>query len=133
MRNHKVFISHSWQHSHSLVRLRNLLNSRGYFSIEFEEVSRFEPINSYNSTYIKRRLSNKIANSDVVLGLAGMFASYSDWMKWELDKAIQLETPIIGVIPLGQQRISDAVYSRSVADVRWNTESIISAIRKYSK
>lgn len=128
-----IFISHSWQNSDALEGLRRLLNDRGYFNVEFEEVSKDEPINSTNAYYIKRRLAEKIGNSNVIIGLAGMYASHSDWMEWELDKAIELDIPIIGVIPRGQERISTTVSSRSVVDVRWNTESIVDAIRTYAK
>jgi hypothetical protein len=62
-----------------------------------------------------------------------MYASHSEWMEWELDKAIELSVPIVGVIPWGQERISTTVSSRAVASVRWNTESIVTAIRTYAK
>lgn len=86
-----------------MKNLRNLLEKRGYFHVEFEEASPEEPINSENSAYIRRRLKEKISNSDIVLGIAGMYASYSDWMKWELDTAIAEEVPIVGVIPRGKR------------------------------
>ncbi len=131
--DYHVFISHSWQNSNSLKKLRKLLNDRGYFNVEFEKVSKDEPIDSEDAYYIKRRLSEKISNSNIVLGLAGMYASYRDWMEWELDKAIDLNIPIVGVIPRGQERISTTVSSRSIENVHWNTESIVTAIRKYAK
>lgn len=130
---YSIFISHSWQNCETLLSLRRLLNERGYFNVEFEEASREYPIDSTNAGYIKRVLGSKIANSNVVLGLAGMYASYSDWMEWELDKAISLGIPIIGIIPRGQERISTTVSSRSVINVGWNTESIVAAIRSYAR
>jgi len=50
-----------------------------------------------------------------------------------LDTAVSNSIPIVGVIPRGQERISQEVYSRSKEDVRWNTESIVEAIRKHTK
>ena len=132
-KTYSVFISHSWDHVDDLKNLRNLLEKRGYFHVEFEEASPEEPINSENSAYIRRRLKEKISNSDIVLGIAGMYASYSDWMKWELDTAIAGEVPIVGVIPRGQERISKVVTDRSVEDVHWNIESIVDAIRRKAK
>lgn len=132
-KTYHIFISHSWQNSDALEKLQKLLNDRGYFNVEFEEVTKDEPINSDNASYIKSRLTKKIENSDIILGLAGIYASHSDWMEWELDKAIEKKIPIVGVIPRGQERISKTVSSRSVADVRWNTESIVAAIRDYAK
>ena len=68
-----------------------------------------------------------------MLAIAGIFASHSDWMQWEMDKARELGLKVIGIIPRGQERISQEVYSRSVIDVRWNADSIVEAIRSYSK
>jgi hypothetical protein len=130
---YNVFISHSWAYVDDLKNLRKLLKDRGYFNVEFEEASPDEPIDSDNAEYIKRRLREKIKNADIVLGIAGMYASYSDWMEWELDIAIKNDIPIVGVIPRGQERISQVVYSRSKEDVKWNTESIVEAIRKWAK
>ncbi len=131
-KEYHIFISHSWKYPNDLENLRNLLRERGYFNVEFEEASADEPINSANAYYIKKRLAEKISNSNIVLGIAGMYASYSDWMEWELDKAIELGVPIVGVIPRGQERISQTVSSRSKQDVRWNTESIVAAIRLWA-
>ncbi|MBJ7553426.1 TIR domain-containing protein [Marinomonas spartinae] len=132
-KEYKIFISHSWQYSDTLEALRNLINARGYFSATYEESTRDKPINSDDESYVKRRLSQKIGNSDVILALAGIYASHSSWMQWELDKAIELDIPIIGVIPRGQDRISTIVSSRSVVDIKWNTESIVSEIRAHAK
>lgn len=84
---YKIFISHSWAHVNDLKSLRNLLESRGYFSVEFTEFPPTDSINSMNTYYVRQRISERIAASDIVLGIAGIYASYSDWMKWELDKA----------------------------------------------
>tara|TARA_R110001583_G_scaffold107040_2_gene255577 strand:+ start:2058 stop:2462 length:405 start_codon:yes stop_codon:yes gene_type:complete len=132
-KEYKIFISHSWQYSDTLEALRNLIDARGYFSATYEESTRDKPINSDDESYVKRRLSQKIGNSDVILALAGVYASHSSWMQWELDKAIELGIPIIGVIPRGQDRISKIVSSRSVVDIKWNTESIVSEIRAHAK
>jgi len=41
--------------------------------------------------------------------------------------------PTIGVAPWGQEGISTTVTKYSVADVKWNTESIFQDIRTYAK
>jgi hypothetical protein len=51
-------------------------------------------------------------------------------MTWELNKAQELSKPILGVIPRGQERISTVVSDRADEMVRWNTESIVAAIRR---
>ena len=130
---YKIFISHSWDNDQDHKDLKKLLNDRGYFNVEFVEATKDEPINSVNATYIKQKLKNKIENSNIILGLAGIYASHSEWMEWELEKAVNLGIPIVGVAPNGQKRLSSVVTSKSVKDVRWNTESIVQAIRDHAK
>ena len=116
-----------------LQNLKNLLNERGYFSAEYYQIEKDYPINSENASVIKANITKRLKESDVVLAIAGVSASYSEWMQWEMDKALELGLKIVGVIPRGNERISQEVYKRSVEDVRWNTESVVNAIRKHSK
>lgn len=109
-KDYKIFVSHSWAHSEGLEALQKLLNSRGYFNVEFMEASKKVPINSVSAPYVKTVLRQRIVNSDIVLALAGIYASHSEWMVWELETAKINTIPIIGVIPRGQERISTEVY-----------------------
>ena len=132
-KDYKIFISHSWSYTEDLEALQKLLNTRGYFNVEFLEATKKTPINSISAPYVKTVLKGKILKSDIVLALAAIYATHSDWMIWELETAKANNIPIVGVIPRGQERISTEVSSRSIVDVRWNTESIVDAIRKYGK
>jgi len=132
-KDYKIFISHSWSYTEDLEALQKLLNNRGYFNVEFLEATKKIPINSENATYVKSVLKSKILKSDIILALAAIYASHSDWMIWELETAKANNIPIVGIIPRGQERISSEVYSRSIVDVKWNTESIIEAIRAHAK
>lgn len=131
-KTYTIFISHSWAYVADLKGLKSLLESRGYFNIQFEEATPDIPINSENAYYIRQRLKQKISNSDIVLGIAGIYASHSEWMAWELDKALELNKPIIGVVPRGAERVSTVVSSRAKEVVKWNTESIVAAIRRWA-
>ncbi|HAH34984.1 MAG TPA: hypothetical protein DEQ87_13915 [Algoriphagus sp.] len=131
-KTYTIFISHSWAYIDDLNNLKRLLENRGYFNVQFEEATPDVPINSDNAYYIRQRLKQKISNSDVVLGIAGIYASHSEWMAWELDKALELGKPIIGVVPRGAERVSTVVSSRANEIVRWNTDSIVEAIRKWA-
>ncbi len=132
-KTYHVFISHSWDHSEDLKRLRELLEARPYFKVEFEEVPKHEPINSANAPYIKRRLRDRLKSSDIVLVIAGVYATYSNWMQWELDTADECGLSVVGVIPRGQERISTFVKDSAIEFVYWNTESIVDAIRRHAK
>ena len=129
-KTYNVFISHSWDPVSDLMSLRRLLESRGYFHVNFLETPPHDPINSQNSNYVKSVIRSNIRNADVVIGMAGVYASYSEWMRWELDTAISEGKPILGVIPWGQVNVSTVIQQRANELVRWNTESIVDAIRR---
>jgi hypothetical protein len=128
-KDYKIFISHSWSYTQDLEALQKLLNARGYFNVTFLEATKKTPINSLNAPYVKSVLKDRILKSDIILALAAVYATHSDWMIWELETAKANKIPIVGIIPRGQERISTEVSSRSIVNVRWNTESIVDAIR----
>ena len=131
LKDYKIFISHSWDNDKHHKDLKDKLKEAGYLNVEFEEATKDKPIDSEDAKYIKQALKKKINNSNIVLGLAGMYAGHSEWMKWELDTALGT-IPIVGVIPWGQERISSVVSNRSKVNVKWNTKSIVDAIRKHA-
>jgi hypothetical protein len=132
-KDYKIFISHSWSYTEDLEALQKLLNARGYFNVTFLEATKNTPVDSENAAYVKTVLKARILQSNIILALAGVYATHSDWMIWELETAKANNIPIVGVIPRGQERISTEVYSRSIVDVKWNTESIVDAIRTHGK
>lgn len=132
-KTYKLFISHRWEYDNLLQNLKDLLNERGYFSAEYYQFEKNCPCYSEKASVIKANITKRLKETDVVLAIAGVSASYSEWMQWEMDKALELGLNIVGVIPRGNERISQEVYKRSVEDVRWNTESVVNAIKTYSK
>lgn len=132
-KEYKLFISHSWDHNDVLQDLKNLIDSRGYFPATYTQIEKDCPIDSDKAWVIKANITKRLQESDVVLAIAGVYASYSAWMQWEMDKAKELGLKVIGVIPRGQEHISHEVFNRSAVDVRWNADSIVDAIRNYSR
>jgi len=78
-------------------------------------------------------IKNKISPSSVVIILAGVYSSYSKW----IDKEIQISTkefltkkPILAIEPWGSEKTSKKVKDNADKIVKWNTESIIKAIKE---
>ena len=132
-KEYKLFISHSWDHDDVLQDLKNLIDSRGYFPATYTQIEKDCPIDSEKAWVVKANITKRLQESDVVLAIAGVYASYSEWMQWEMDKAKELGLKVIGVIPRGQEHISHEVFNRSAVDVHWNADSIVDAIRNYSR
>ena len=77
-------------------------------------------------------IKEKISHASVVLILAGVYATYSRWINYEIQIAKEefyLPKPIIAVEYWGAEKTSKPVKEAADAIVKWNSASIIKAIR----
>ena len=60
--------------------------------------------------------------------LSGMYATYSEWITYEIDTAINYNKFIIGVKPWGQERVPEKVAMNADVMIGWNKNSLIEAV-----
>ena len=134
MRTFNLFISHSWSYSTAYDNLVNLLNERSYFSYRNYSVPIDDPIhNASTDAQLRSAIRNQISPSSVVIILAGVYSTYSKWINIEIDLAQNGFTspkPILAIRPRGSERISSVVRDAADEIVRWNTDSVVGAIRR---
>ena len=134
MRTHNLFISHSWAHSNAYERLVALLKNRSYFRFKNYSVPRTDPIHKVGTDYaLRKAIRNKMLPCGVVLVLAGVYATYSKWIDIEIKLAksgFGNSKPIVAIEPWSSQKTSLLVKHSADKVVRWNTESIVTAIRE---
>ena len=118
-----LFISHSWNYSDDYLRLKSLLENRGYFNFRNYSVGSDEPKNNWTE------IENSIKWSSIVIVIAGVYASYSPSIKREIRLARRHSKPTLAIIPRGSDRSSD-LRNECERVAGWNTESIVSAIRE---
>lgn len=130
-----VFISHSWSYSHHYSTLRNWIfeenNRLGQASLKFLDFSvpKDNPIHKpANTKDLREAIYRKIERSHVIVIPLGMYASYSNWIKKEIQGAKLKSKPILGVNPWGQQRKPSVVGNVAQNTVGWNKKSIIRGI-----
>lgn len=100
MMGKKIFVSYRADDEGS--RYKNLLtawskNDNNYFDLKYEDVSVGTSIKSENADYIKSVIKSKIKDSSVFLCLIGKNTSSSDWVNWEIRKAVELNKKIVAV------------------------------------
>lgn len=134
---YNIFISHSWSYQDGYDRLVDLLNNRGYFPFKNFSVPKDDPIhNSPNQQELYNAIYGQIRAASVVLIMAGVYATYSKWINHEIQiakKEFIYPKPIIAVKPWAQTNISTVVSRNADEVVAWNTDSIVSAIRKWGQ
>lgn len=128
---YNLFISHSWAYSDAYKKLVALLNADPYFSYKNYSVPKDDPIHHVRYDYqLKEAIGAKMRPTSCVLILAGVYATYSKWINIEIEIAQEMGKPIIAIEPWGSDRTSVTVKNAADRIVRWNTNSIISAIRE---
>ena len=131
--DYRLFISHAWKYGQDYNILINLLNNAKYFSYYNYSAPAEKPLfpagTPMTNSQIRNLISNKIRPAQVTLVLSGMYGAYSDWMKYEVDESIRMGKPIIGIYPWGQTYAPTYITQNATVMVRWQTDSIVSAIR----
>lgn len=134
---YNLFISHSWTYSDAYEKLTGLLNDASYFSYKNYSVPKNDPIHdAQNQAELYEAIKKQISPSQVVLILAGVYATYSKWIDKEIKIAkSEFFSPklIIAIQPWGAEKTSQKVKDNADRIVGWNTSSIVTAIRELAK
>ncbi len=130
-KTYRIFISHAWDYV-DYDKLVNLLDNRRYFIWENYSVPEEDPLHSKSTNALYEGLKRHIKQTNCVLAIAAMNVPRREFIQFEIEFAAAIDKPIIGVKPRGQIQVPKIVQDHAVKIVGWNTESIVSAIRKYS-
>ena len=132
---YNLFISHSWSYGDQYNRLVELLNAAPNFEYKNYSVPKDDPI--HNAPYdwqLRAAIKEQMSHASCVLVLAGVYSTYSKWINIELDLAqtgFNIPKKIIAIEPWGAERTSNVVKTSADTIVKWQTSSIVKAIRGY--
>ena len=104
-------------------------------SFEFSDFSipENDPVHSKSDRELSNAIHDKMQSCGVVIVLAGVYASYSKWIDKEIKIAKSgFDGPksILGVTPYNTNSISTVVKDAANEIVKWNTDSIVDAIKR---
>ncbi len=129
---YNIFISHSWSYSDYYDKLKSLLDSESSLYYRDYSVPKNDPIhNANNDRELRAAIKNQMQHASCVLILAGVYSTYSKWINIEIDLAQEMGKRIIAIEPWGSERTSTVVKSNANKVVKWNTSSIVNAIKGY--
>ena len=97
MTKKKIFISYDYDKDKTHKNLLLAWDKNKIFDFSFTDESADTSINSNDVDIVKRAISLKINQSDIFLCLIGQYTIQSKWVKWEIEKAIELEKKIMAV------------------------------------
>ena len=97
MAKKKVFISYDYDNDRHYKDLLVAWDANENFDFSFEDRSADVSINSTDAAVIKRAISAKINSATYFLCIIGKETHKSDWVTWEIDKAVELGKKIVAV------------------------------------
>lgn len=97
MAKKKIFISYDYDNDRHYKTLLKAWDANGAFDFNFHDHSADVSIQSTNATAIKRAISTKINNATYFLCIIGKKTHKSGWVKWEIDKALELNKKLVAV------------------------------------
>lgn len=132
LRNYHIFISHSWDYSYHYETIKDWLTKAPYFTWTNYSVPITNPLDVKSTKELKQKLYFRISNSSCVIILSAMYAKYSRWIDFEIDTAVAMDKPIIGIRPWGQERIPIKIQDNADIIVGWNSAPLVQAVRDHA-
>jgi hypothetical protein len=126
----RLFISHSWTYSERYTSMISLLENRPNFNWTNYSVPVAKAFEGMTHAQLKEQLKAQIRPVNCVIVIGGMWTSYSDWIQEEINFAVSIGKPILGVRPRSAKVMPTAVTTIATKLVNWNSDSIVAGIRE---
>src|SRR5689334_20398325 len=93
----RIFISYDYENDRHYRNLLSAWNKNDEFDFEFYDGSLNIAVDSENAAYIKSVIKPKILRSTHLLCIVGQYTHNSEWVDWEIEKAVEAGKKLIGV------------------------------------
>lgn len=132
LKSRSLFISHSWAYGAAYEKLVALLDAAPNFLYSNYSVPKDDPVHDPPDTEaLYKAIKNQMVFCDVVLIMAGKYATYSKWIEREIQIAKKdFSKAIVAIRPWANEQVSSVVSGAADKLVSWSTSSIVSAIRE---
>ena len=124
---YRIFISHAWDYNEKYYRLEKMLDEYPNFHFRNYSVPKHDPFET--GAQLTKKLRDQMEPVQVVIVLAGMYAAHSEWIGFEIDEAVRMRKPIIGIRPWNQERVPQKVQDAATVMHGWNAAPIVESIR----
>lgn len=131
---YRLFISHSWAYGDAYDKLVSFFNEHPNFKWIDHSVPKDDPIhNAPSEQALYEAIKNQMRTVNCVVMLAGVYSAYSKWINKEIEIAKDVfSKSLIAVEPWASERTSKLVKDNADVIVKWQSKSIVDAIRSHS-
>jgi hypothetical protein len=125
----RVFISYDYENDKHYKNLLLAWDKNKQFDFYISDYSADISINSTNANAIKSVLSRYINQGTIFLVIVGTKTHKSNWVRWEIEKAVELNKKIVAVKTDRSNKVPDELYGIGASwAMSFTHESIINAI-----
>lgn len=93
----RIFISYDFENDRNYRNLLTAWDQNDLFDFEFYDASLKVAVNSDDAAYVRSVIKPKIQRSTHLLCLVGEETHKSEWVAWEIDKAIEAGKKLVAV------------------------------------
>lgn len=129
LKTRMIFISHAWRYNSHYDTIKDWFDEASNFDWKNCSVPNDDALPDKTSKGLSAGMTRQISPSQVVVILAGMYASHSSWIEYEINEAVRMGKTIVGVKPWGQERVPQIVQDNADVMVGWNSASVVQAVR----
>ena len=97
MAKKKIFISYDYDNDKHYKNLLVAWDANSEFDLSFYDASVDVSVDSNDAAAIKRTISARINNATYFLCIIGKQTNKSGWVKWEIEKAVELTKKLVAV------------------------------------
>ena len=97
MAKSKIFISYDYDNDKHYKNLLVAWDKNKLFDFKFYDASVDVSVDSEDANYIKRVIRERIQGASHFLCIVGKYTYKSEWIEWEIDKAVELKKRIAAV------------------------------------
>ena len=110
MAKKKIFISYDYENDGYWKNLLVAWDANSLFDFSFNDTSVDVSVDSTNADAIKRAISARINNATYFLCIVGKKTHKSGWVKWEIEKAVDLKKKLVAVKTDSENTSPDALF-----------------------
>jgi hypothetical protein len=134
LKTYRLFISHSWAYGDAYEKLVAFFNEHPNFQWEDYSIPKDDPVHdAANDKQLYEAIKRQIQPVHCVVMLAGVYSTYSRWINKEIEICKDLfGKPLVAVEPWASEKTSKVVKDNADAIVKWQSKSIVDAIREHA-
>ena len=122
-----IFISYDYDNDKHWKNLLVAWDKNGEFDFTFYDASVDVSVDSTDAAAIKRVISARINSAKRFLCIVGEHTHKSGWVKWEIEKAVELKRKLIAVKTDTENTSPDAIFGVGAS---WAMSFTFDAIKK---